>query len=92
MSKSSEYYKSHPEARKKKAKTDKEINARPEQRSKRSSLVKANREAQKKGTAKIGDKKDFSHTKNGLVQKPQSQNRASSTDQPGDKRSRGKKK
>ena len=32
MGKSTEYYRTHPEARKKKAETDKKINARPEQK------------------------------------------------------------
>lgn len=38
MGRSTEYYRTHPEARKKKAKKDKEINARPEQKAKRREL------------------------------------------------------
>jgi len=39
---------------------------------------------------KKGDKNDMSHTKNGVVKKPRSVNRGSSSDQSGDRRSRGK--
>lgn len=92
LSKSAKYYRDNKEARDKKKKYDTKLNERPEQRAKRSLLVKVNRDAQKKGTAKIGDNKDFSHTKNGLVQKPQSVNRGSKTDSKGDKSARGKKK
>lgn len=43
MGRSTEYYRTHPEARKKKAKKDKEINARPEQKAKRRELGRKNR-------------------------------------------------
>lgn len=39
MGRSTEYYRTHPEARRKKAETDKKINARPEQKAKRRSWV-----------------------------------------------------
>jgi hypothetical protein len=87
--KTQQFYDKNPAARKKKAKTDKAINERPEQIKKRVELNKANRKAQKNGSAKVGDKKDFSHTKKGLVQKPQSVNRGSKKDSKGDKNARG---
>lgn len=43
-SKSAVYYQNNPDARKVKAKKDREINARPEQRKKRSELVQARRD------------------------------------------------
>lgn len=48
-SKSARYYASHPEARKKKAKTDKKINARPKQIKKRVEANTAVRKAKKAG-------------------------------------------
>ena len=53
---------------------------------------KARRKAMKNGTVKKGDGMDMSHTKNGVVKKPQSVNRGSKTDMPGDRRARGGKK
>jgi hypothetical protein len=90
MKKSARYYNSAQgaEARKKKQAYDKKFNARPEQKVKRAAL---NAENRKRGTYGNGDGKDLSHTKNGLRYKPQSVNRGSKSDQPGDVRSRGKK-
>ena len=48
LSKSAKYYRRNPEARKKKAETDKKINARPEQVKKR---VESNREVRKRKAA-----------------------------------------
>ena len=62
---SAEYYAENKESYAKKLAKQKEINARPEERKKRAELVKLNRESQKRGTGKIGDGKDISHTKNG---------------------------
>ena len=45
---SANYYRDHPEAAEKK-KTDKKVNARPEQRRKRNELKKARRAAKKRG-------------------------------------------
>jgi hypothetical protein len=86
--KTQEFYDKNPEAKKKKAEYDKAFNKKKEQVEKRVELNKANRKA---GTYGNGDKKDMSHTKSGLKSKPQSQNRGSKSDQPGDKRARGKK-
>lgn len=57
--KSTEYLRSHPEARKKKAAADKKINARPKQKAKRRELGKKNYAADKKGVDRKG--KDYDH-------------------------------
>ncbi len=76
---SAKYYRSNPEARRKKAATDKKVNARPEQREKRSELTT---ERRRRGIAGRGGK-DLSHTKDGkMVLENPSKNRA---------RNRGKK-
>ncbi len=49
MGSSTEYYRKNPKARKKKAATDKKINARPSQKKKRADCNKKRREATKKG-------------------------------------------
>lgn len=89
-SKSAEYYRKNPDARKKKAATDKKINARPEQVKKRVEANKARRQA--KAAGKNVNGKDASHTKNGIVFKKSSVNRGSKSDSAGDKRARGGKK
>ena len=48
MGRSTEYYRTHPEARKKKAKKDKEINGRPEQKEKKKKSGGKNYERDKK--------------------------------------------
>lgn len=88
-SKSAKYYRSHPEARKVKARTDAKINRRPEQKAKRAELNKINRESQSTGRTRKGDGKDASHTRGGIVFKSQSINRGSKKDQAGDRRARG---
>jgi hypothetical protein len=76
---SAKYYRSNPEARRKKAATDKKVNARPEQREKRAELTT---ERRRRGIAGRGGK-DLSHTKDGkMVLENPSKNRA---------RNRGKK-
>jgi hypothetical protein len=73
MGKTMDYYRKNPKAYRAKLATDKKINARPEQRKKRSQLVKANRD---RGTYGNGDGKDLHHSKNGkLVSMSQSKNR-----------------
>ena len=76
---SAKYYRSNPEARRKKAATDKKVNARPGQKAKRAELAK---ERRKRGVMGKGGK-DMSHTKDGrIVAEDASKNRA---------RNRGKK-
>lgn len=59
MGESTKYYQENPEARKKKAKTDKKINARPEQVKKRVEANKARRTAKSNGVNVSG--KDYDH-------------------------------
>ena len=59
LSKSAKYYRDNKEARGKKKEYDTKLNQRPEQRAKRSELVKINREADKKGVNRKG--KDYDH-------------------------------
>lgn len=87
LSRSAKYYRDNPEARKKKAATDKKINARPEQRKKRSELAK---ERRKRGIDGKGGG-DLSHTSKGLVRKSVKANRGSKGDTKGDRNARGKK-
>jgi hypothetical protein len=92
VKRTAKFYATHPEAKAKKAAYDKKNDATPERRAKRAELVKINREHQKSGRGKVGDGKDVSHTRNGIVLKPASVNRGSKTDSSGDKRARGSKK
>jgi hypothetical protein len=74
-----QYYRDNPDARKKKAETDKEFNKKPEQRKKRTELKQERRD---RGIDGKGGK-DMSHTKDGkIVAEDASKNRA---------RNRGKK-
>lgn len=89
---SAQYYAENKASYEKKKAAQKKINARPEERAKRSELVKLNREAQKQGRGKIGDGKDVSHKPGGrTIMENASKNRGAKT-MPGDKRARGGKK
>ena len=80
------YYRNNPEARAKKAATDKAINARPEQRAKRSELSIKRKKLKAKWINVKG--KDIAHTKNGTRLKSIKANRGSKWDTAGDKRAR----
>jgi len=90
MGASTNYYRKNAAARKKKAATDKKINAKPSQVKKRVEANKARRKAKAAGKDVKG--KDMSHTKNGMVIKKTSTNRGSKSDSAGDRRARGGKK
>lgn len=90
LSRSAQFYRDNPKSREKKKKTDKKINARPEQVKKRVEANKARRKAKAAGKDLRG--KDMAHTKNGMRVKDSSKNRGSKSDQAGDKRARGGKK
>tara|TARA_R110002167_G_scaffold331706_1_gene538379 strand:+ start:21292 stop:21600 length:309 start_codon:yes stop_codon:yes gene_type:complete len=92
LSRSAKYYRDNPEARKKKAATDKKINKRPAQKAKRRKLGTANYAHDKKHGKSSREGKDLSHTKSGLKYKDSSNNRGSKSDTSGDKKARGKKK
>jgi hypothetical protein len=90
----SEYYKTHPEARKKRLEYQAEYNKRADQLEKR---IELNRENRKRGT--YGDKngphagKDLAHHSSGrLTYKSPSKNRGDKNDTKGDVRARGSKK
>jgi hypothetical protein len=86
----SEYYKTHPEARAKRLAYQAKYNKRPEQLEKRIELNKVNRD---RGQYGDGDGKDMSHKRNGrIVEESASKNRGSRSNMPGDRRARGKKK
>ena len=86
------YYHTHPEARKKKAEYDAEFNKKPEQKEKRVELRRKNREHDRKYGKKSREGKDLSHTSHGLVYKSRAANRGSKSDTAGDRRARGSKK
>ena len=88
-SRSTEYYRTHPKAREKKAAYDTAFNRKPSQQKKRAELAKANREHDKKYGKSSRSGKDLSHTSHGLVYKSVSANRGSKSDTAGDRRARG---
>lgn len=92
VSKSAQYYHTHPEARKKKKEYDTKFEKNPEQEEKRRELGRHNYEHDKKYGKSSRDGKDASHTKNGIMYKKSSANRGSKSDTAGDKRARGGKK
>lgn len=59
LSRTAKYYRDNPEARKKKAATDKKINARPEQKAKRAESGRKRYAAKKSGKDVRG--KDYDH-------------------------------
>ena len=89
VSRTARYYRTHPQARRKKAAYDKKFNQKPEQRRKRSELTVKNRQHDRKYGKASRKGKDLSHTKNGLVYKKSSVNRGSKSDSAGDRRARG---
>ena len=85
----SQYYKTHPEARAKRLEYQAEYNKKPEQLKKRIELNRVNRE---RGQYGDGDGKDMSHKRNGrIVEESASKNRGSRSNMPGDRRARGSK-
>lgn len=89
MSYSTNYYRTHPKARRKHVLKSKEINRRPDQKAKRRELGRKNYEHDKKYGKGGRTGKDLAHVGGRLRYKSRSANRGSKTDQPGDRRSRG---
>ena len=86
----SQYYKTHPEARAKRLEYQAEYNKRADQLKKRIELNKINRD---RGQYGDGDGKDMSHKRNGrVIEESASKNRRSKSNAPGDVRARGSKK
>lgn len=74
MGASTNYYRNNPEARKKKAATDKKINARPEQKKKRAEANAKRRKAKAAGKNVKG--KDYDHATNRFVKSSTNRGRA----------------
>ena len=89
VSKSAQYYHSHPAARARKAAYDAKFESSPSQKAKRRELARHNAEHDKKFGAASRRGKDASHTASGIRYKPSSVNRGSKSDMPGDRRARG---
>ena len=88
--KTSKYYASNPEARKKRLKYQAEYNKKPEQVEKRKECIKINRESDKKGINRVGKDYDHAtkrHVKSSVNRGRNSKNSTKYTD--GDKRARG---
>lgn len=89
---SAQYYADSPKSAAKKRAYQREYNRSPEQRAKRSELVKLNREAQKRGTGKKGDGLDYDHATNRMTSASKNRGRTGKNNTPGtsgDKRARG---
>lgn len=89
VSRTAQYYRTHPKARAKHNAYQKEYNKKPEQVEKRTELIQHNREHDRKYGKASRQGKDASHTKNGIVYKKSSVNRGSKSDTAGDRRARG---
>lgn len=74
LSRTAKYYRDNPTARKKKAATDKKINARPSQVKKRVESNKARRDAEKRGQDIKG--KDYDHAVGRFVKTKTNRGRA----------------
>ena len=92
VSRTAEYYRTHPKARKKHQEYQAEYNKKTEQVKKRVECITHNREHDKKYGKESREGKDASHTSHGIVYKSSHANRGSKTDQAGDRRARGGKK
>lgn len=91
VSRTAEYYRTHPKARAKHREYQKDYNKKPEQVKKRVELIEHNREHDKKYGKESRNGKDASHTSRGIVYKKSSTNRGSKSDTAGDRRARGSK-
>ena len=89
VSKSAQYYRTHPKAREKKKEYDTKFESKPEQVKKRVELKRENAEHDRKYGKASRKGKDLSHTSHGLVYKSRSANRGSKSDTAGDRRARG---
>lgn len=91
VSRTAQFYRTHPKARAKHRAYQAEYNKKPSQVEKRTELTQHNREHDKKYGKASREGKDASHTKHGIVYKKSSVNRGSKSDMAGDRRARGKK-
>lgn len=91
VSRTAEFYRTHPKSRAKHREYQKELNKTSEVKEKRAERARAKRAHDKKYGKASREGKDASHTKNGIVFKSAHANRGSKTDTAGDRRARGKK-
>ena len=89
VSKSAEYYRTHPAARERNAAYDTKFESSPAQMAKRRELDRHNAVHDKKYGEAYRNGMDASHTKAGIRYKPSSVNHGSNTDMAGDRRARG---
>lgn len=89
VSRTAEFYRTHPKARAKHREYQKEYNKKDEQVEKRVELKQHNRDHDKKYGKASRSGKDASHTSRGIVYKKSSTNRGSKSDMAGDRRARG---
>ena len=71
---------------------DKAYSAKPSQKKRRAEMNRANRKAQKRGTARVGDRKDYDHAVGGMVSQKVNRGRNSKNSKrttAGDRRARG---
>lgn len=85
---SAQYYAENKASYEKKKAAQKKINARPEERAKRSELIQRNRDADKRGVNRSG--KDYDHGSKRYI--ASSTNRGKTSGTPGDRKARGGKK
>jgi len=84
LSKSAKYYRDHPTARRKKARTDKKINSRPGQKKKRRESGRARTAAKKRGQRIRG--KDYDHAVGRFVKSSSNRGRKEKSRKKGSKR------
>ena len=84
LSKSAKFYRDNPEARRKKAAKDKEINARPEQKKKRRESGRARTKAKSEGRSIEG--KDYDHKQNRFISSKANRGQAEKSRLKGSKR------
>lgn len=87
LSASAKYYRENPAARRRKAATDKKINARPEQKKKRSEAGSKRYAAKKAGKNVQG--KDYDHKQGKFISSSKNRGQAEKSRVKGSKRKRG---
>lgn len=89
LSKTAKFYRNNPGARKKKAATDKKVNARPEQKKKRRESGRKRTAAKKAGKNIKG--KDYDHKQNKFIASSKNRGQAEKSRVKGSKRKKRKK-
>lgn len=89
VSKTTQYYNTHPQAKAKKDAYNTKFESSPAQKAKRRELAAHNAEHDRRYGSASRSGMDASHTSSGIRYKPSSVNRGSKSDMPGDRRARG---